>query len=103
MNFNYDFGYYLGGSNPPDEVYVYLNNSYFTHYDANGRYIFTDCEGEDLSNFISEMCATEFHEIGHCLNPHSACVDYNRCRCHTCRWCNFTDRLRNFFKSVIDI
>ena len=68
----------------PDRVTIHLNKMISAE------------SAEDLNIFfLAELCALEFHELGHIYGYRSGCK--NGCKSGNCYWCNYVEQMILFF------
>ena len=66
----------------PDRISIFLNKIKET----------TDPEN-DFFGFIAQLCAIEFHELGHIYGFRGGCNHPSKCAGGDCFWCNYVTHL----------
>lgn len=52
---------------------------------------------DDVNAFISNLCAVEFHELGHIYGWRGGCNNPSKCANGECYWCNYMVDMYCFF------
>lgn len=68
----------------PDRISIHLNKLAEIHN-----------PNEDLNGFIADMCAAEFHELGHIYGYRDGC---RKCNGKNCYWCRFAEMLHLYLE-----